>query len=420
MKSLEIIDADIGKLAVVGVLLATVFGTAAPALAKKGGGGGPGGGDPPSYHQIDLLGGVWGFAFAINDLGQIALTLNNPINQAHLLTPEDTDYDGEPDTWFKDVDGDGINDLAESLGSLGGSSVAYDLNEQGQVVGRASNPTYGYRAFIWQNGVMSDLGVLPGGGDSRAYGINESGMVVGESAGHAFVIVPIDIDEPPDDIPDIWNQDINPQDGANDLMFDLGTLGGSSSAAYDISDYGEIVGEADTASGDRHPFIFDLNSGNPMMIDLGTFGGSEGRAEAISVSGQTTGWAMNPDGEGRAFLITPVDFDGNGQLDWWVDGDGDGINDLMADLGVPRGKGKESFGYALNDSEQVVGLAFAQAKFHTQPYRDAVIWENGEWDSLKTASDGSGEMEYAYAINNSGLIILGTLTGDAHLLVPIP
>src|SRR5207253_2421014 len=37
-------------------------------------------------------------------------------------------------------------------------TTAYGLNDAGQVVGQAGN-----HAFLWQNGVMTDLGTLPGG-----------------------------------------------------------------------------------------------------------------------------------------------------------------------------------------------------------------------------------------------------------------
>jgi probable HAF family extracellular repeat protein len=36
-------------------------------------------------------------------------------------------------------------------------------------------------AFIWQNGVMTDLGTLPDDILGRAWGINDNGQVVGET-----------------------------------------------------------------------------------------------------------------------------------------------------------------------------------------------------------------------------------------------
>src|SRR5262245_59554934 len=67
------------------------------------------------------------------------------------------------------------------LGTLGGSSsLAYGINDAGQVVGEATTSGgYGH-AFLYQNGGMADLGTL-GGTYSVANGINDVGQVVGDT-----------------------------------------------------------------------------------------------------------------------------------------------------------------------------------------------------------------------------------------------
>lgn len=69
--------------------------------------------------------------------------------------------------------------------TLGGNSVSVaDMNEAGLVVGSSSVPYRvgdddgGSRAFLWQNGVMKNLGALDGSW-SRAIAINNKGQVVG-------------------------------------------------------------------------------------------------------------------------------------------------------------------------------------------------------------------------------------------------
>lgn len=154
------------------------------------------------------------------------------------------------------------NGVIQDIGTLGGSSSApYSteseanaVNDAGYVVG-AALPTSGIplHAFIWFNGVMSDLGTLGGNGEAtRAYGINNANQIVGASpnaAGqvHAFR----------------WT---------NGVMLDLGTLGGSSSIGNDINANGEVVGISLVAgNGAYRPFIWrngQLNDLNALTDNL--------------------------------------------------------------------------------------------------------------------------------------------------------
>lgn len=61
-------------------------------------------------------------------------------------------------------------------------SLATDINNHGQVVGWSNTDDADgrIRAFVWQDGVMMDLGTL-GGEDSRADAVNDNGWIIGWS-----------------------------------------------------------------------------------------------------------------------------------------------------------------------------------------------------------------------------------------------
>ena len=70
------------------------------------------------------------------------------------------------------------------LGTFGGTnSFGYDVNSNGAVVGTAQNAAGESRAFIYTNGVLTDLNVLLSPSDGwvlqNATAINDQGMVVG-------------------------------------------------------------------------------------------------------------------------------------------------------------------------------------------------------------------------------------------------
>lgn len=74
------------------------------------------------------------------------------------------------------------------LGTLGEhGSGAFDINNASQIVGWSDIPGAEgnlFHAFLWENGVMTDLGTL--GRESIAYGINNSGQIAGRSTPYGF------------------------------------------------------------------------------------------------------------------------------------------------------------------------------------------------------------------------------------------
>jgi probable HAF family extracellular repeat protein len=317
----------------------------------------------------------------------------------------------------------GIRYAVTDLGTLGGSSSeAWGINDAGQVVGRADIPPTPvaafYHAFLYDNGVMTDLGTINCvGQNSWAYDINDAGQIVGWTCSsyrnRAFL-------------------------RSGGVMVDLGTLGGTHSVAFGINHAGHVVGTAAT-TGDatQHAFLYD----GVEMHDLGTLVPNQQSSIAYDIN--DTGNVVGS-GEGtpppqrfpHAFLykdglmtdLTP----GPVCCSWAA-----GINNAdkvvgqafdsaflyssgtMTNLGnLPNAAHSEAID--INNHDQIVGrTALGYAYWHAFRYENGVmidlndhIPDNPEWD-----------LNVATAINDAGQIVgYGTIGGRTHafLLTPVP
>ena len=169
------------------------------------------------------------------------------------------------------------NGIIIDLGSLPGTpyAVAYAINDADQIVGESNlhNDTH---AFLYENGKMSDLGTLTpvGSGYSSAHAITRSGEAAGESS----------LADP---------STIHAVLFSGGTIKDLGALGGNYSAAYGINNSGIIVGESDVVQQgvtNVHAFIY-TNSIGGTMVDLGTLGGNYSSARGVNDSGTVVGEA---------------------------------------------------------------------------------------------------------------------------------
>lgn len=189
--------------------------------------------------------GDWSLATAINERGEVAgyaTSVGFSTNHAFLWLPNPA-YGLSP----------GMNDL----GTLGDRwfSRAYDVNDSGQVVGYSSSPD---RGFVWESGVMTDLGPFAHGG-SKAYGLNNLGQVVGTSWSTDPVLGELRAC--------IWEAGVLYD--LNDLLADAS--GWVIVAAYDVNDAGQIVGEGIHPSGAYHAVL--LTPRVAPAIDLYDFAG---------------------------------------------------------------------------------------------------------------------------------------------------
>lgn len=253
------------------------------------------------------------------------------------------------------------------LGTLGGvSSVALGVNDKAQVVGSADTPQGLRHAYLWENGVMIDLGTLGlPAGQSEAWDINNHGVVVG----------PVGGGDPNKSF--IWENGVQTEIGPPQVL----------KSAYGINDAKQVVGIYVVApSGDRHAFLWQ----NGVLTDLGTLGGTYSIAWDINQSGQVVGKAFTMSAE-RAFL--------------WQ-------NAVMTDLGTLGGE--NSAAYGINDIGQVVGSAASAAGSLS-----AFLWQDGVMTDLGAL--GGFDSSRAEAINNYGVVVGRGGTGQqAHAFVYDP
>lgn len=148
-------------------------------------------------HDLGNIGGkAWNTPVAINNHGVIVGFANTSGDEHAALAP----------TAFIWTRSNGMQPIAPYGSDT--NNIAFDLNESNQVVGQSANSNTGAaRAFLWQNGVVSDLNLLVVGPTSLnlvlAQGINDAGEITGTAVdtttGEAvgFLAVPAFTDNDP-------------------------------------------------------------------------------------------------------------------------------------------------------------------------------------------------------------------------------
>jgi len=299
------------------------------------------------------------------------------------------------------------------LGTLGGAkSQPRSINNSAQIVGLAMTSEGVYDAFIWSNGIMTDLG----GNLAAANGINNAGQISGTSkAFHGFF-------QSGDTIADIpfgqftYGFGINSSgvvvgyglfggiprsySWSDGTLTDLGTLATEGSQAASINDKGQIAGGLYL----HVPFHtvgagFLLSDGQ--LTILSTLGGGDGWANAINNNGQIVGQSSLAGDRTTHACI-------------WYDGG-------ILDLGTAGWKA--SYGNGINNNGQVVGTLMASA---VDPITHAFLYSNGinvDLNDLIPADTG-WILNNAYSINDAGQIVGDGINpqglSHAFLLSPLP
>jgi probable HAF family extracellular repeat protein len=286
------------------------------------------------------------------------------------------------------------------------------INSRGVVIGQANTTTpippeyLGFvcfpgptanHAFEWQRGTLVDLGALSPSENncSTALGINDRGEVAGTSTNGK--IDPIL--NTPEGRAVLWK---------NGTITDLGTFGGTYSAASSIGDRGEVAGFALNSTPDPYSIFAAIFLGSPNSTqtraflwqngkkrDLGTLGGPDAMIFSsgfINKSGEVAGVSYTNSTPGPTGFppLNPFLWDGQKMLD-------------LGSLGGTLG-----FGFALNSHAQVVGTSDTEGELASHPF----FWDRGVMTDIGTFGGSFGEAD---SLNDAGEVVGGSFFADDEI-----
>lgn len=216
---------------------------------------------------------------------------------------------------------------------------------------------------------IEELGTL-GGSYSAAWGVSADGKVMVGSSYTAG---------------DTSSRAFRRESGSS--MVDLGTLGGTNSWAFGVSADGSVVaGEANVA-GDSALHAFRWQSGS--MVDLGTLGGTNSSAFGISADGAVVVGESDTTGDASVHAFR------------WQGG--------MVDLGTLGGTNSSAYGISANGTV-VVGYSDTTGDVNRHAFR----WQSGT--GMADLGTLGGSMSIAWGVSGNGSVVVGWAytPGDAN------
>ncbi len=298
---------------------------------------------------------------------------------------------------------------------------------------------YAAHAFRWQDGIITDLGILPGGTNSQVNWISANGLMTGiadNGQADPLIGIPFQIHGT------FWGHD--------QAITDLGTLPGTYFASpFAVNNRGEVVGAAMNTIPDPNSIwqigyqtrAFYWKDG--VMQDLGTLGtGTDALAGLVNEQGQVVGWSyinaipttactnlnynfpfavttgsfiwdkhhgMRDIGGLGGTCTLASDLNNRGQIVGASSLPGDqtyhpfvwdaatGMTDLMGASHTPAGKA-----YAINDRGQIAGYACNAVTCY------AALWQkrDGKWQEIDLGTLAVvGDCPHATSVNASAQVV---------------